>query len=221
MAGSSLFANLARGAKLLALLLFFLPWVTVSCSTEAMQRIQSEARGVTGQVAPPTPGLNTSVPIAQASGLNMALGSLQLMNPAAGLGPAGPQQQAAEPPALSPEIGVIAGAALILLALVGSILLKGTAGAAIGIGGSLLAIGALCYSVFVHYPPTVIAALAAGRNGGGELPAGGGPSTEQIAQILSVKPQAVFFIVLVLLAVAVVLNVLAMKKAAPPAASAF
>ena len=57
MAGSSLFTNLGRGAKVLALLLFFLPWVTVSCSTEALERVQSEAARQAPQLSMRGPSL--------------------------------------------------------------------------------------------------------------------------------------------------------------------
>ena len=214
MAGNSLFTNLGRAAKVLALLLFFLPFVTVSCSTEALEQIQREATRSAPQLTPRGPGLGMAIPIADASGLQMALGqvSMRLPNTPPGAGaPAGPA--ANQPPDVPIEIGVIAGAALILLALVGSLLLRGSAGAIAGIGGSALAMVALCYSVFVSYPPAVRAAFAAHNpsgTGGGE----GTPTPDQIAQILSVKPATAFWVVLVALALAILFNVLAMRKPA-------
>ena len=106
--------------------------------------------------------LGVGVPIADASGLNMALGQVRLLLPnmpasAAASASAG----SSNPPEVPIEIGVIAGAALIILALLASFLLKGSAGAVAGIGGSALAIGAFCYSVFVSYPPAVRTAFAA------------------------------------------------------------
>ena len=221
MAGSSLFTNLGRAAKVLALLLFFLPFVTVSCSTEALERIQSEAAQQSPQMRGPSLG-GAEMPIASATGLNMALGKLTptLNIPAnAGSGTGSANQ----PPEVPIEIGVIAAAALILLALLGSILLKGPSGAIAGIGGCVLAIGALCYSVFVSYPPAVRAAFAATRNpsetGGSEH----APTADQIAQILSVKPATGFWLVLFMLVLAVVFNALAMRKpgaaVAPPTAA--
>ncbi|HYD14592.1 MAG TPA: hypothetical protein VEC11_17225 [Allosphingosinicella sp.] len=213
MAGSSLFLNLARAAKVVALLLFLLPWVTVSCSSEAIDRTQSEAAGSAPRLNMPT-SLNAGVPVADASGLNMATGQLRMLLPNTG-----PREQAkaSEPPAVPIEIGVIAGAALILLALLASFLLKGATGAMAAIGGSVLAIGALCYSVFVSYPPAVRAALAAHNPSG---PRGeSAPTPDQIAQILSVKPEIAFYLVLVALALAVLFNALALRKpgAAAPA----
>lgn len=212
MAGSSLFLNLARASKVIVLLLFFLPWVAVSCSPDAMERMQAETQGAAPQVRPGTP---PSVVIARASGLNMALGSIQMNNPAAGMeAPGGPETTGGQSPRVAPEIGVIAGAALLILALVATFLLKGTAGALASAGGSLLATLAFCYSVFVSYPPAVIAAFAATRREGNA-------SAEQIAQILSVKPETVFYIVLILLIMAIVFSILAMRKSgAVPAVAA-
>ena len=149
MAGSSLFTNLGRAAKVLALLLFFLPFVTVSCSTEALERIQSEAAQQSPQMRGPSLG-GASIPIADATGLNMALGQVTMRLPPSMPGArTGASQNSNQPPDVPIEIGVIAGAALILLALLGSFLLKGAAGAIAAIGGSALAIVALCYSVFL------------------------------------------------------------------------
>jgi hypothetical protein len=213
MAGTSIFGNLARAAKIVALLLFFLPWVAVSCSPDAMQQMQNAERGTS---APAGPRLNAGVTIATASGLNMALGTVSMTTPAGGLDPSGGSaKQNAEPPQVPIEIGVIAGAAILLLALIASFLLKGSAAAITGIGGSVLAIIAFCYSVFIHYPPSVIAAFVAGNRGGGE---GANLGAEQLAQILSVKPEAAFWFVLIMLVLAVVFNVMALRK--PTAATA-
>jgi len=212
MAGTSIFGNLARAAKIVALLLFFLPWVAVSCSPDAMERMQNAERGGSPATSAPGPRLNAGVTIATASGLNMALGTVSMTNPAAGLDPSGGSaKQSAEPPQVPIEIGVIAGVVLVLLTLLASFLLKGSAAAIAGIGGSVLAIGAFSYSVFVHYPPSVIAAFAAGNRGGGE---GANLGAEQLAQILSVKVEAAFYFVLIMLVLAIVFNVMAMRKPA-------
>ncbi len=218
MAGSSLFLNLARGAKVVALLLFLLPWVTVSCSPDAMDRLQSEAAGNSGpRLNLGSGSLGDGIPVANASGLNMAIGKVNILLPNAGA-----QEQAKapqQPPSVPIEIGVIAGAALILIALLATFLLSGGARAMAAIGASALAIGALCYSVFVSYPPAVRTALAANNPSG---PSGSSAaSPDQIAQILSVKPEIVFYLVLVLLALAVLFNALTMRKpAAVPATPA-
>ncbi len=213
MAGSSLFQNLARGAKVLALLLFLLPWVTVSCSPDALQQAQSGGTGSAPRLNLGSSGMGAGVPIANASGLNMALGQLNMLLPnreaGAGRGEPGKATQA---PAVAAEIGVIAGFALVLVGLLGSFLLKGAAAALAGIGSCVLAIGALCYSVFVSYPPAVRAALAANNPSGAARQ--GTPTPEEIAQILSVKAETAFYIVLLVLILAVLFNALAMRKPA-------
>lgn len=206
MAGTSLFLNLARGAKVLVLLLFFLPWVAVSCSPDAMQRMQAESQAATPQPAP-SMGTTRALVIARASGLDMALGQLKMVDPTGGSMPSpnGPGATAGEAPQPAPEIGVIAGAALLVLGLVLTFVLKGSAAALAGAGGSLLAAVAFCYSVFVSYPAAVIAAFVAVRREGNA-------SAEQIAQILKVSPEGLFYLVLGLLVLAIVCCVLAMRK---------
>src|SRR5437868_3284442 len=218
MATSSLFTNLGRAAKVVALLLFFLPFVTVSCSTQALEQIQREAARDAPQLATPGPNLGMEVPIADASGLQMALGQVSMRLPNTPASRAEAPATPSEPPAVPIEIGVIAGAALILLALLGSVLLKGAAGAIASIGGSALAIVALCYSVFFSYPPAVRAAFAA-HPPSGTGASEGTPTPDQIAQILSVKPAGGFWFVLILLALAILFNVLAMRKSATATAS--
>jgi hypothetical protein len=169
----------------------------------------------------PSSSLGAGIPIANASGLNMALGQLQMQLP--NMGPdarSGAQGKADRAPEVAIEIGVIAGAALILLGLLGSFLLRGARAAIAGIGTSVLAIGALCYSVFVSYPPAVRAALAAHNPSGASRE--NVPTADQVAQILSVKVEVAFFIVLFALALAILFNALAMRKpgAAPVAAVA-
>lgn len=223
MAGSSLFLNFGRVAKVLALLLFFLPFVTVSCSSDALQQMQREA----AQSAPqlnmrgPSLGGGGGIPIADASGFQMAIGKVSMRLPGGNMmgERSGARAESNEPPDVPIEIGAIAGAALILLGLLGSILLKGQAGAIAGIGGSALAIVAFCYSVFVSYPPAVRTAFAAHNPSG----AGGGegtPTPDQLAQILSVKPATGFWMVLFVLALAILFNALAMRRpsaaAVPP-----
>jgi hypothetical protein len=215
MVGSSLFLNLARAAKVLVLLLFFLPWVTVSCSPDALERMQAETRGG-GPQAPPSMGSPPNVVIARASGLNMAMGSIEMALPSGSDSPGGSGATSGRPPQLAPEVGIIAGAALLLLALAATFFLKGAAAASAGAAGSVLATLAFCYSVFVSYPPAVLAAFAAGRREGNV-------SADQIGQILSVKPETLFYLVLILLVLAIVFNIMAMRKpgtASTPAESA-
>ena len=226
MTGPSLFANLARISKVVVLLLFFVPWVAVSCSPDALQRIQAMEQQRSGTAPAPqvqlpsSAGFGPTIAFARASGFNMAVGNMQLTIPPR-FGATGPAPQASQPaPSTAPEIGVIAGAALIVLALIATFLLKGSAGFAVGAGASLLSVAALCYSVFIHYPAAAIAAVAAAFSQMGprsETP----PDIDQLGQILTVKPEGLFYFVLALLLAAVVFNILAMKRATPPPEAVF
>jgi len=211
MAGSSLFTNLARAAKVLALLLFLLPWVTVSCSPAAMDRAASASGSPQGSRMPST----ADVPLAKGTGLQLATGSVGLVTDAF------PQRENGPPPPdLKAELGVIVGAVLILLALAASFLLKGGMGAVAAIGGCVLAVVALCYSIFMHVPQMAREAFAASGNtpGGGS----GGPSSAQLAEIIQVRAEIGFWLTILALVAAIVLNFMAMRKpsavAAPVAA---
>lgn len=225
MAGTSLFANFGRAAKVLALLLFFLPWVTVSCSADSLQRMQAMEQGRSGlppqrQVElPTTPSLAPSIAFAQASGLNMAIGSVQLTLPDFGAmsGPSssGTPRAPREAPSVAPEIGVIVGATLIIIGLIATFLGTGL-GFAVGAGATLLAGAAFCFSVFIHYPPVAIEAVANSFSSmGPQTPGAAPPNVEQLTQILVVKPAGMFYFLLVLLVAGVVMDIMAMKKTAP------
>lgn len=223
MAGPSLFANLARVSKVLALLLFFLPWVAVSCSPDAMQRIEAAERGQSASPAPQVqmPGATQfapSISFAKASGLNMAMGSVQLI-PLPNMGADRAQQQPQTPPDVAPEIAVIAGAALIIIALIVTFL-KTPLGFILGAAGSLLAAAAFCFSVFIHYPPVAIAAVANSFSQMGPR-TGTPPNIEQLSQILVVKPEGAFYFMLFVLLAAAVLNIVAMRKLKPSPAAVF
>jgi hypothetical protein len=227
MAGSSLFQNLARGAKVIALLLFLLPWVTVSCSPQAFSdSLRSDMRRDTGIEAslPPGPrGLSggSGCVLLSASGLQLAIGSATPRNDCfAGL-PADGQdtRRSNDNPFETPNIAVIVAAALLLLALLASFVLKGAARAVVGAGGSLIAAGAIFYAVMIQAPALVRASFTQGGASGAARP--GGMPPEQLEQMIRTEPASGFWIVLVMLVLAVVLNLLAMRKpgaAAPVAA---
>jgi len=208
--------NLARAAKVVALLLFLLPWVTVSCSPQALS--QSMGQQTAGQ-APPA-GL-TNAPdcvLIRASGLDLAMGtSASTPECLRGMGGA---DSAATPggndnnPFASPNYIVIASAVLILLALAASFLLKGGGGAIAAIGGSALAAACVIYVVMVQAPQLVrgsFAQNAGGAGGGGS----GGPTPEQLEQIIRTSPAIGFWLVVAALIAAIALNVLAMKGPRP------
>lgn len=203
MAGSSSFGNLARVAKVLALLFFLLPWVTVTCSPDAL----TSATGGPGAAQAPS-GLSGGIPIARGNGLQLATGTVSMVTDSF---PQSEGNNSSPPPDFKPEIGVIAGAALIVLALLATFLIKGRAGAVAAAGGSALAIVALCYSVFVSVPQAARALFASSGSGPGG--GAGGPTAEQIAQIIQVNAQIGFYLTILALVAAVVLNVLALQKA--------
>jgi len=173
--------NLARIAKVVALLLFLLPWVTISCAEQTLVSM---------------------------TGVNLATGNVTMTNPMTGAteSPAGSNSS-------TEQFLVIAGAVLILLSLVASFLLKGSKGALIGAVTAAAAGICLAYTVLVRIPG---AARADGALGGGGGPVGaGGPTPEQLAQMIQVHVQIGFWLVLAALIAAVVLDVLAMKGAGP------
>jgi hypothetical protein len=225
MAGSSLFANLGRAAKVLALLLFFLPWVTVSCSADGLQRMQAMEQGRAGlppqrQVQLPTaPDFAPSLAFAKATGLNMAMGTVQLLPLPQYVASGGATRQLQQPPSVPPEIAVIAGATLILIALIATFL-RSALGFMVGAGSTLLAVCAICFSVFVHYPPVVIASVAGAFSQMGPR-SSTPPSADQLAQIFVVKPEGVFYFLLALLLAAIACDIVAMKKVNPKPETVF
>ncbi len=79
------FMNLARGAKLVALLLFLLPWVTISCAEQTL---------------------------ASMSGLDLATGSVTMHNPMTGQSERPPGNEGPDYPVL--VAGILIGLALVL-----------------------------------------------------------------------------------------------------------
>ena len=172
--------NLARIAKVVALLLFVLPWVTISCAEQ---------------------------PLVTMSGVDLATGHVMMHNAMTGA-------TESPPGANGGDIWVILAALLILAGLVASFLLKGKNGLIADMAGAGLAAAALAYTVLVRIPHEAHSGNAAGAA------SPGGPSPEQIAQMIQVKVQIGFWLTLLALIAAIVLDVLAMKRsaAATPAA---
>jgi hypothetical protein len=217
MAGSaSMMTNIARAAKVAALLFFFLPWVTVSCSTGAMNQLggvgQPSGAGVPamGQMGA------AEVPLATATGAQLAMGSVTIANPAAN--PAAPAQPAGGTgnPFEKPNMAVLAAAVLILLALAGTFLLGGRSGALVGVVGSGLAAVAICYAVLVQIPGDVRASFL--HNGPGGGPGAPPINPAELAQLIQVKAQMGFWLTIAALAAAVVFNLMGMKGPAAAAA---
>jgi len=177
--------NLARIAKVLALLLFVLPWVTVSCAEQTLITM---------------------------SGIDLATGNITMTNPMT-------QVSERPPGAGRGDLLVIIGAVLILLALAATFILKRRTAAMAAIAGCVAGGAALAYTVLVRIPESAREGAIAGSGGGSSNPMGG-PSQAQIAEMIRVNIEIGFWLVLVALAAAVVLNFMAMKSADAPAAAA-
>ncbi|MEA3031610.1 MAG: hypothetical protein QOG13_2935 [Sphingomonadales bacterium] len=175
--------NLARIAKVIALLLFVLPWVTISCAEQTLVSM---------------------------SGVDLVTGHISMTNPMTGA--------TESPPGMNGgDLFVMIGAALIVLSLIATFVLKGGKGWLVAAVGSAAAAICLAYTVLVRIPGEARANPAAAAGGGGGA---GGPTPEQIAQMIQIHVQIGFWLVLAALAAAVVLNVLAMKGGAAPVAVA-
>ena len=176
--------NFGRIAKVVALLLFLLPWVTVSCADQTLVSM---------------------------TGIDLATGHVNMTaNPMGGPSMTAPAEHGG-------DLFVILGAALILVGLAVTFVLKGARGAMAAAGCAAVAACALAYTVLVKIPGTARAdaTSSAGSGGGGA----GGPSPEQIAEMIRVNIQIGFYLCLAALIAAVVFDVLAMKRGAPAAAA--
>ncbi len=172
--GAPLF-NLARGAKGVALLLFLLPWVTISCQGQDL---------------------------ASFSGLNLAMGSVSVPNPMSGAAeapPGGGQR----------DIPVLVAALLIALSLAATFVLKRGQAALVAAGGAAVSALLICYTVLVKVPGQLRESLA--DQGG----AGAGMNQQDIAGMISVDVKIGFWLTLIALIAAVVLNWLSRSRAAP------
>jgi hypothetical protein len=215
MASPTLFLNLARVAKVAALLLFLLPFVTVSCSTREAASLMGNQAG--GTVEAPPPGVAESCVLIQASGLQLAMGTAEpsrsCLGPIADMAPEnGQQRNNADSPFGKSDYAVIGAAAVLLLTLLLGFALKGVAGIALGILGALAAIGAVAWSVFVRIPEEVFAGPSSGS--GTQLTA------EQAQRLFTVAPGIGFWLMAGALLLAILFYVLALRKPAAAAASA-
>jgi len=205
MAGSSLLSmtNLARIAKIVALLLFLLPWVTVSCSGQALGTMAGPQAAQTAQMPPGTGDLV----LAKASGFQLATGTVTPNNP-------NPNPSANPPPNPfeKPDYGILGGALLILLSLAAGFVLKGRQGALAGAAGAALAFILLCYAVLVQLPKAVYASFEGAGSGSSPIPAA------DLAQLIKVHVEIGFWLTIAALAAAVLLDLLALKTRAPAAA---
>lgn len=177
-------ANLARIAKVLALLFFLLPWVTISCAEQTLVSM---------------------------TGVQIATGDVTIVNPMT-------NQTETPPGANEGDALVIIAGVLILAALAASFIIKGRNAFVAAIGGCALAAAALCYSVLMRIPArarTNPEAVLGGTSGGTGSP---DPTAEQLAGMIKVETELGFWLTILALAAAIVLNLLAMKPPAPVAA---
>jgi hypothetical protein len=174
--------NLARIAKVVALLLFFLPWVTVSCAEQTLISM---------------------------TGFDLATGNLTMTNPVTHV-------SESPPGGGKGDLLVVIGAALILLSLAVTFVMKGRTGVLAAIVGTVLAGVALAYTVLVRIPVSARAGALAGSDGGGS----GGMNQAQIAEMIKVNVEIGFWLMLAALAAAAVLGFMALKGSAAPAAAA-
>jgi len=191
MAGLSSTANLARIARIVALLLFLLPWMSVSCSTHGLDRL-----GDQGPLSAPT----ANIRLAGASGLQLATGAVSYTDSGALSSAMDEVSRLFD----KPNPAVAGAALLILLSFGASFVVAGARGAIVGIVFDALAAAALCFAVLVEIPNKANALFArlAGDRAGIEI---------------HVQVEIGFWLCLAALAAAILTGALALKaKAAPP-----
>ncbi|HEX8654123.1 MAG TPA: hypothetical protein VF693_02720 [Allosphingosinicella sp.] len=178
---STLF-NIARGAKAIALLCFLLPFVTVSCA---------------GQ------------PLARITGMQLATGSIQPigqngMPGAPGGGAATTSQH------YGLDIFALAAAVLIIIALVLTFVLARRRAALIAMVLAAVAAVLLVFDVFVRIKGAATAQIREGMGSGGTAPSGAGADFErqmqQMVNSISVDPALGFWLCILALVAAIVVN---------------
>lgn len=200
MAGSlSSMTNIGRIAKIVALLLFLMPWVTVSCSPQALGSMSG---------APPGAMAGTGdVVLIKATGAELATGTATPANPSTAPNSSNPFAK--------PNFPILVAALVILLSLGLTFLGKGAKGLLGAAAGCGLAIALLCYAVLVDIPAAMQTAPTGGSLGPGAPPI----DPAELARMIQVKTEIGFWLTILALAAAVVLNILGMKSAAPAAAA--
>jgi hypothetical protein len=179
--------NLARAMKVAALLLFLLPWATVSCDAGRLgNSAEFEMTGAPREV------------IARPSGLALATGTVRFMQVPPSAGAAPPPN-----PLAGPEPFVIAGAALTLLALALPFFVAGARGRLAALGATMFAAGMLAFAVFVRLPDMARDyALALIASDGGGTPA---LDPQELVRMIEVTAEPGFWLTLAALAAAAML----------------
>lgn len=201
MAGPTLsFMNLARVTKVVALLLFLLPWVTVSCSAEGLG---PSASGASMAGAPTTQ-------LIRATGYELAMGDVVFQG---GMRPPPSAANTPPPPFSAPDMILIGAAALIALAFAATFL-KSAAGPLAGIGCIVLAGAGLCYTILVRVPEAVRGyfGTAATSDGGNPPPI----DPAELARMIQTKVEIGFWLTIAALVAAIVFLLLAMPRRSAP-----
>ena len=210
MVGAPRFRNLARAARLVALLCFLLPFATVSCSSRDLTDAFNNAMGESASPAPVPRGAPSACTLIRATGVQLALGTAELSDEcvqaaSAFLPASGPRSLAGTSLARS-DPAVIFAAVLILLAFAAGFVLRGTRAAVAGVTGNALALFALIWAVFVRLPHALH-----------DLPRPQSlPATEaQIARVLEVGGGVGLWLTILLLLLAIAFDILALNGPRP------
>lgn len=179
--------NLARGLKGIALLLFLIPWVTVSCG---------------------------GTELVSMSGYDLATGSISVRNPMTGQVET-PPPSANGGGGRGSDVWVIAAAGLIVAALVLTFVLPRALAALLAAFGSIGAAGLIGYTVLARLPAEMREQPMAPPGGGGGGAADMGMNAQQMAAMIKVEPQLGFWLVMAALIAAAALNVMARGRAGP------
>lgn len=189
--------NIARGAKGIALLCFLLPWVTVSCA---------------GQ------------PLARITGVQLATGSIQPIGQNSGM-PGAPTGAATSGQGYSVDILALLAAVLIIASLVVTFMMARRRAALFAMIGSAIAAVLIVFDVFVRIKGAAEDQIRQGAGGtGAQQPSGAGAELErqmqqqmeQMAQQISVDPAIGFWLCLVALIAAIVLNNMVRSRRTEP-----
>ena len=213
MAGAARFRALGRMARLVALLCFLLPFATISCSSRQLTDAFNNAMGPS---ASPTPVPRTAPErcvLIRATGVQLALGMAEpaeeCLHAAAGFLPdAGPQSLADTPLARS-DPAVVLAFLLVVLSLALGFIRKGRLAVFGGAAGNVLAILATIWAIFVRLPQALH---------GFPPPASAPVTQEQLSRILEVNGGIGFWLMVLFLVLAIVLDLLALNRAEPLAA---
>ena len=186
--GGRLF-NLARGLKGIALLLFLIPWVTVSCG---------------------------GTELVSMSGYDLATGAISVRNPMTGQVET-PPANAGSGGGRGSDMWVIAAAGLIVAGLVLTFVLPRAVAALLAAVASIGAAGLIGYTVLARLPAEMREQPMAppGAAGGGGSAADMGMNAQQLAAMIKVEPQLGFWLLLAALVAAAVLNIMARGRAGP------